>query len=248
VTIIEPTPTPTAPPSGRRRASLTAVATAVALVVVAAVVLATCDGDSHEPATDQTSVATDAADITATDTAADVAQGFVEAYGAFDGERAMTYLADDADITGLLKEYNEELEGTVEQLPPVLAWLEASGHQQMLDSCGERSRSAAGIVVRCTYDFHGLGSDELGRGPFHGSFFDLTVRDGEIVQATGNVEISEFSPQMWEPFSYWTDANYPADADVMYVPSRNGAQFTEESFRLWEQHVREYVAAKAAEG
>jgi hypothetical protein len=53
---------------------------------------------------------------------------------------------------------------------------------------------------------------------------------------------------MWEPFSYWTDANYPADADVMYVPSRNGAQFTEESFRLWEQHVREYVAAKAAEG
>jgi hypothetical protein len=242
VTIIDPTPTPAEPTSGGRRASLTTVA----LVVVAAFVLATCDGDSHEPATDQTSVATDAADITATDTAADVAQGFVEAYGAFDGERAMTYLADDADIMGLLKEYNEELEGTVEQLPPVLAWLEASGHQQMLDSCGERSRSAAGIVVRCTYDFHGLGSDELGRGPFHGSFFDLTVRDGEIVRAAGNVEISEFSPQMWEPFFYWMDANHPADAEVMYIPSGNGARFTEESIRLWEQHIQEYVAAKTA--
>jgi hypothetical protein len=247
VTITDLTPTPAEPPSGRRRASLTTVATTVALAV-AAVVLATCDGDSTEPATDQPQPATDAAQDTAADPAVDVAQGFVDAYGAFDTERAMTYLADAADVRGLVRAYNEELEGTMDQLPLVLAWLEAIGHEQMLDSCAEQSSSAAGLVLRCTYDFHSFGSDERGLGPYHGSFFDLTVRDGEIVRAAGNVEISEFSPQMWEPFFYWMDANHPDDAEVMYIPSGNGARFTEESIRLWEQHIREYVAAETAEG
>jgi hypothetical protein len=248
VTIAEPIPTPTEPPRGRRRANRTAIAAAVVLVFVGALVLASCDDSANAPTANRPTPTTDVVHDTVDDTAIEVAQGFVEAYGAFDADRAISYLAKDADVRGLITEYNEEAAGTLEQLPLVLAWLEATGHQQMLDSCVEQSSSAAGIAVRCTYDFHAMSSDELGLGPYRGSYFDLTVRDGEVVRATGNVEISEFSPQMWEPFVDWMDANHPADADVMYIPTRNGARFTQESFRLWEQHIREHVAAKAAEG
>jgi hypothetical protein len=82
-----------------------------------------------------------------------------------------------------------------------------------------------------------MGFDELGLGPYHGSYFDLTVRDGEIVHATGNVEISTSSYQTWAPFDVWINANHAADADVMYVPSGNAARYSEESFRLWEPHI-----------
>jgi hypothetical protein len=172
--------------------------------------------------------------------AAEVARGFVEAYGAFDAERVLSYLAVDADITGMT-----ELP-TAEGLRLSLAWLEAVGHQQMISSCDQVVISAFGIGIRCPYDFHSFGSDELGRGPFRGSFFDLTVRDGKIVRASVVDDLSEFSPQMWDPFATWMDANYPADADVMYDdPGRNGPRRTEESIQLWEQHIQEYVDTHA---
>jgi hypothetical protein len=63
------------------------------------------------------------------------------------------------------------------------------------------------------------------------------------------MEISEFSPQMWEPFADWMDAEYPSDADVMYSDAtRIEPRRTEESIQLWEQHIREYVDAHAAGG
>jgi hypothetical protein len=249
VTIIEPTPTPTEPSGGRRRTIILAAAAAAVVVVVGAVVLATRGDDDTAPITNrplptnQPSVSTEVVQDTG-DAAVEVAQGFVAAYGALDADQAVTYLADDADITGMIEEYN--VQGNLDQLPLVLAWLEAIDYQQMLRSCEEQSRSADGIVLHCTYDFHSMGSDELGLGPYAGSFFDLTVRDGEIVRAAGEVDISESSPQTWEPFFDWMDANHPTDVAVMYLPSRNAARFTEESIRLWEQRTREYVDIRAA--
>jgi hypothetical protein len=243
VTIIEPTSHPTEPPSGRRRANLAAVA----LVVVGALALATCDGDRTEPATDQTPVATDAADVIATDTAVEVARGFFEAYSAFDAEQAISYLADDADISGLMEDYNQE--GDVDQLPRILAWLDVLDTQLMLRSCDELTSSATGTTVRCGYDYHFMGSDELGLGPYDGSYYDLTVRDGEIVRATGHIEISVSSYQTWTPFDVWIKANNPADAEVMYNdPTHSGPSLTDESFRLWDQRVQEWVATKPTGG
>jgi hypothetical protein len=251
VTIIEPTPTPTESPGGRRRAIILAAAAAAVVIVVGAVVLATRGDDDTAPITNQPTPTSDVAEDTVDDAAVDVARGFVEAYGALDAERVLSYLADDAEITslednGTREDTREEL--TREELRLWLDWLETAGTQQMLNSCDEQSSSAAGTTVRCTYDYHSFGSDQLGRGPFTGSYFDLTVRDGEIVQATTYLEFEQFSPQMWSPFAYWMDANYPADADVMYDdPGRNGFRQTEESFQLWEQHLPEYVAAQIAE-
>jgi hypothetical protein len=237
MTIIEPTQ----PPRSRRLAMLTAIAVAVVLVVAGAVVLATRDDDTTESVSDQPTPATEVAQAAAGETAAEIARGFVEAYGAFDAERAITYLADDADVTGLIEEYN--VEGNVDQIPRVLAWLEAIGFQQMLRSC-EPGSSSTDTGVRCTYDYHSLGSDQHGLGPFRGSYFDLTVHDGKILRVTGNVEISTSSPLTWEPFADWISTNYPADVDVMYDSShgpQSAARLTEESLRLWEQRVQEYV-------
>jgi hypothetical protein len=176
-------------------------------------------------------------------TAEQVATSFVGAYGAFDAEAAITYLADDADVSGLIgSQGSGGAAGTREELPLFIALIEAQGYEQMLGSCEETGKVDSGTVVRCTFDFHNLGSDEIGRGPFRGSYSDLTVRDGKIVRASLTWGIAEFSPQMWEPFADWVSTAHPHDASVMYEDeTHSGARLTEESIGLWGRRTREYV-------
>jgi len=173
----------------------------------------------------------------------EVATGFVEAYGALDTDQAIAYLAGDADISGLLTSVGAEgMEGTPQELPLQISWLDASGYTQLLDSCRETGSSASGTVVRCTFDFQNLRSDEVGLGPWSGSYFDLTVRDGQIIRASEYWETAGFSGQMWEPFARWVSRAYPKDAAVMYQDeSHSGVRLTAASIRLWERHTRGYV-------
>ncbi len=173
----------------------------------------------------------------------EVATGFVEAYGALDADRAIGYLADDADISGLISSLGAQgMEGTPQELPLHISWLEASGYTQLLDACRETGSASPGTMVRCTFDFQNLRSDEIGLGPWSGSYFDLTVRDGEIVRASKYWETAGFSDQMWEPFARWVSRTYPKDAAVMYQDkSHGGVRLTPESIRLWERHTRGYV-------
>jgi hypothetical protein len=198
-------------------------AAAVALVLIAALLI--IQSREEAPATDQTPVAVNAR-------AEEVATGFVEAYGAFDVEQAMTYLADDATIAVL---------GAQDDLRLLSSWLEATGYQQIVDPCEGVGNSASGSI-RCTFAFHALRSGELGRGPFGGSSFDLVVRDGKIVHASQDWEIEKFSPQVWEPFANWVSTVHPKDAAVMYQDdSHSGVRLTRESIRLWEVRTLEYV-------
>ena len=176
-------------------------------------------------------------------TALEVATGFVDAYGAFDVEQATTYLADDADIAPLIESIGAAgVQGTLEEFRQLISLLEAQGYRQMLDSCEEQA-----AAVHCTFDFHLIRSDEVGLGPFSGSYFDLTVRDGRIARASKHWDIEEFSPQMWEPFARWVSTAHPEDAPVMYADGNfSGARLSSESIRLWEQRSREYVAMETA--
>ena len=153
----------------------------------------------------------------------EVATGFVEAYGALD-----------VGVQGG--------GGPLEQLRSVFSLLEAQGYSHTLDSCQELGSSASVTSLRCSFDFHSLRSDEIGRGPYSGSYFDLIVRDGEIAHVSSYLEIEKFSPQMWEPFSRWVSRNYPKDAAVMYRDETHSLErVTEESIRLWARHNRGYV-------
>jgi hypothetical protein len=170
-------------------------------------------------------------------TADEVAAGFLEAYGAFDADQAMIYLADDASTSELTGG-----EGTPQEFRHFVSWLKAGGYKQMLDSCEEQSNSASGTRVHCTFDFHFLRSDEVGLGPYSGSSFDLTVLDGEITRVSLLWELGEFSSQMWEPFAAWVSMTYPEDAAVMYEDETYSLERrTEEAIRLWERHTREYA-------
>ena len=175
----------------------------------------------------------------------EVATSFLEAYGAFDAERAITYLADDADISTLIGSVGAQgVEGTPEEFRLLVSLAKATGYKQKLISCEELGTSAAGSGVRCTSDYHNFRSDEIGRGPFSPVSFDLTVRDGEIVRAQQDFGIEEFSTQMWEPFASWVSKTYPEDAAVMYEDGgTSGMRLTRESIRLWERHTRGDVEA-----
>ena len=161
-----------------------------------------------------------------------VAKGFLEAYGASDVEQARTYLADDATIASMTDQ---------DDLRLLIGYLEATGYKQILNDCEGASNSDSGSV-RCTFDFHGLRSGEIGRGPFGGSSFDLFVHDGKVARASQHWEIEKFSPQMWEPFAGWVSTAHPKDAAVMYTDeSHSNVRLTEESVRLWDARTREYV-------
>jgi hypothetical protein len=161
-----------------------------------------------------------------------VATDFLDAFGAFDVERARTYLADDATI--------ESMTGR-DDLRLLISYLEATGYEQILDSCEGVTDTAAGSV-HCAFAFHGLRSGEIGRGPFAGSSFDLVVHDGKITRVSQTWETEKFSPQMWEPFAGWVTTAHPKDAAVMYTDeSHSNVRLTEESIPLWDARTREYV-------
>jgi hypothetical protein len=169
----------------------------------------------------------------------EVATSFLEAYGAFDAEQAITYLSDDADISKLIGSVGAQgVEGTLEEFRLLISFLEAQGYKQTLISCEELGSLVSGTSVRCRSDYHGLRSDEIGRGPFSTVSFDLTVRDGEIVRAQQDFGVEEFSTQMWEPFARWVSKAYPEDAAVMYEDGgTSGVRLTKESIRLWERQT-----------
>lgn len=218
-----------------RKVGTLVVAAAVGLAAVV-VVLATRPGDNTTtPGNGQTV-------NPAGPTAQEVATGFLGAFGALNAEQAITYLAEDADISDLMGGRVQGVEGNAEELRLNLSFLEAVGYKQMLDSCEELGSSASVTTLRCTFDFHLFGSDEIGRGPFSGGYFELIVSDGEIVQASHWLETEKFGPQMWEPFRDWVSTTYPKDAAVMYQDETYGQEVaTEESIPLWKQHIREYV-------
>jgi hypothetical protein len=180
-------------------------------------------------------------------TAERVASSFVRSYGTLDAERALTYLADDADISALVTSLGDEgLQGSTDELPLFLSMLRAMGYEQGPPDC-ESGGSGSDTRVSCTFDFHLLGSQEIGRDPYSGSYFDLTVRDGQIVRASISWQTNEFSPQMWEPFAGWVSAAHPNDAAAMYDDATySGATLTKESIGLWRQRVGEYVNAIAS--
>jgi hypothetical protein len=224
-----------------RKVGAFAVAAAIGLAAVA-LILGTREGQNETTPADEPTVSPVNAK------AQKVATGFLEAFGAFDADRAITYLADDASIADLGSSAGgASVEGTPDELPLIISLLEAQHYKQILGPglCEEFGGSDSVTTLRCAFDFHLFGSDEIGLGPFSGSYFDLIVGDGEIVRATQSWEIGEFSPQMWEPFADWVSTNYPEDATVMYEDEAHSmVRLSEKSVRLWERHTPEYVATE----
>ena len=157
----------------------------------------------------------------------------------------MSYLTGDA-----LAELAAEWWGTPAEFPLFTDFLDAVGSEHVNTECTHDGDTAAGATVRCTFDLHFLRSDDLGLGPYPGNTWDLTVRDGKIVSAAWTLGYltSGFPVELWLPFSQWMAVEHPDDAVVMTETEPERARptrDTEESIRLWEQRLEEFVAARA---
>jgi hypothetical protein len=215
----------------RRRSRMLPWGTAAAALLVIGLVIALVARSGDDAPATARAPAAKAADIAASARAEEVATRFLEAFGAFNLEEMTTYLAEDASIASMGAQDDPRL---------LVSWLEATGYRQTLGSCAEQGNAGSGRV-RCPYDFHALRSAELGRGPFTGSAFELTVREGKIVHVAQGWEIEKFSPRVWEPFADWVSNAHPKDVAVMYTDGCCNVRLTEKSIRLWEQNTQSYV-------
>ena len=170
-----------------------------------------------------------------TDPPAEVAEAFLEAYARYDADTAAAFLSPEA-----LAAFG----GDLASMRLNARWREASGFRLMLNQCDETNTTDSGVWVRCTYDFHGVRSDEIGWLPhFEGSRFDFTIRESVIVSVSDQIFMdSGYSSLVWEPFAEWIAERYPEDLAVMYTDaSLSNERLTEESIALWQQRGREYV-------
>lgn len=213
-----------------------------ALAVVAALVLAACSGSGDTSQEGDVNAPTDGTTAVAgvDPQAVEVATGFVSAYGAFDMDRAATYLAEDADIS-------DPPDGALDG--PYAAWFKSIGFELIPGTCEVTGSTDSGTSVRCPYEYNSLRSGEVGNGPYSGSFYDLIVKDGAIVRVSDTLEYESngFSAEMWEPFAEWVKETYPKDVKVMYTDQTQTQQRVDEkSIRLWEQRTLEYANEVAA--
>ena len=213
----------------RRRLGWGAGALAAAAAVVAVAVVAVTGADDDVPA--------DTVAASGAPAAEDVASGFVTAYAAYDLDRAASYLADDATV--LVWSSPQDVDGMRQEA----AWSRAVGFRMLPGRCGAEPED--GSVVVCPFDFHALGSDEIGRGPFSSNELTVTVSDGEIVTAEVSLPYwsNGFSDQAWEPFARWVSRAHPKDAAVMYAdwPGVSMQAMTDRANELWERNTRAYV-------
>jgi hypothetical protein len=166
-----------------------------------------------------------------------VAVSFMEAAHAYDLDRAAGMLADDAEIVG---------SANVDDWREDRAWDEAMGFTLADLSCQEGETTSVGTAVQCSYALNGLGSDELGRGPYGGGTADLVVLGGKITRVEEDWPFLEngFSDEMWEPFEAWVYQQHPTAAHILYGedPKQTPAEHRTE-LRLWRENIAEYVAA-----
>ena len=236
-------------PSGRRSRHRIAVAAAAAVLLVA--VGAVVGVTRNDPAPAILVAATG----TRAEAAEEVARGFLDAYGAFDADRAMNFLTERA----VAAEWGSPAEFRLE-----LELLQASGWKQTIrdqtmpepppgsDGCDAyKKQSAPGrLIVYCTYGYSALRSDAIGRGPYGDVYWAFVVDNGRIVSAENRIDKARdiFPDQMWEPFRRWVSSAYPQDAAAMYQDTNRSDwnwKRSAESVRLWDQHTREYVAIGA---
>lgn len=216
----------------RRRGRTRLVLAAAAVVIVAAVAgawwLTGSDSRTATPA-DSSTVPDQSPKAVAT--------RFVEAYAAYDVQRVSSMLAPGVGVSGLADSPDNWIAAN--------RFGEVTGEMLFLDPCTKVSSGSSGTTMNCPFDYHALHSADVGRGPFSGSSFLVTVDEGEIMAAFIDWKFltNQFSSEMWEPFAAWVSKEYPRDAAVMYAdwPGTDQQSYSDESISLWQLHTQGYV-------
>lgn len=209
-----------------RRSRRSQTTLALALVLGLAVAACTSTTSSKGPFPQTTAVAS-----TAPTPPEQVAAAYVDAYTRYDRARLKAMLAGDAlaDWSGL------ERSNLID---------EAIAFQIQLDQCTPSQSSTDGGRVECTVHANGLGSEELGLGPYEGQLV-LLVQGGQVVESSLTFDYGSngFAGEAWEPFVAWVTRHHPRDIPRMIVG--NDPRTDAASLKLWHRYIGEYVAAKS---
>ena len=173
--------------------------------------------------------------------AVEVAIGFLDAYGAFDADRALSYLTEEAIDDARPVEFAR----TPEEFRRELAMYEAFRYRHTITACEQTGESPSGTTVRCAFDLDEFGSDEVGLGPYTDNYWELTVRDGRLTSALSSwaFETNGSSTERWGPFAGWMRTNYPHEVLSFYTDdSQHQFVNTAEAVPLLERRVNEFVA------
>jgi len=172
------------------------------------------------------------------------AASFVDAYGIFDADGALGYLADDADISGLLLG-PADVVGTQPELRLNLAMLDAMGFIQLLETCEITRTEGSASTVQCPFDFHIAGSDYGGQAsaPITGAFYEISVAGDEITHASVDWGGNDLDA-IWEDFGDWVSRNHPGDIPLMFTDTSHAKiRLNEESVRLWRRNLYRMLEA-----
>lgn len=168
-----------------------------------------------------------------------LAQDFVSTYFAYDRKRAASYVAEGATpalrrplgAKGWLRQNRLE---------------EALDTEFHLDGCFQIATvNPEGARIGCLYTVNILGLGEFGRGPFSGNLFNVTVRDGRVVDFLTTGGANDYDELAWGPFWSWIEDTHASEIptlEEMDDPDLTAKEVTR-MIRAWRQIGRAYVAA-----
>lgn len=178
-----------------------------------------------------------------------IARDFVDALAAYDAAKA----AQDAGVSeGELYIWPGD-----PSLPEGLAWAKAARFKILPKECVDDGPSGSMTMVTCRFDWHFLGSDDLGQVSRAGSF-SVRVRGGRIEGASTSMDWSTFGLRrdahgdlpMWRPFVSWLEREHPDDVAAMIAKGvccsaeHESPIYTDESRALWNKYVDEWVVSQ----
>ncbi len=170
-------------PDKPRRPRWLAVAAAIVVAAAGVIIVMQRGGDSTNQPTVPTATTAPLATAPATTvlqdaaderSAVDIAQGFFDALATYDSATMEEYLSPDA----LARTYRDS-----DGLRLQLGWADAIGFKRTRDECVQVETSGAASIVRCSYLFDAIRSDEYGLGPFDGNYLTLTIGHFRFLKA-----------------------------------------------------------------
>lgn len=127
---------------------------------------------------------------------------------------------------------------SLEDVGPTFDWLSRRGIQHDY-SCTETS----GDEVVCTYEYEDRLSRAVGHPPVVGSYTFL-IMEGQITRIVHDFDFEDYSPNVFEVFVAWLDAEHPGAFETIYQ-LEGGPLLTPEALDLTEGYVDEFEASRS---
>jgi hypothetical protein len=180
---------------------------------------------------------TGSSDTELASTPAGLATTYLDARNNNDPEAALAVLSSNAAFDEV------PIIADIDDLGPRFEWMSIRGIR--LDhTCTE---TAPGTVseVRCTYEGVERLNTALGQPPLAGSFV-FRINDGQIISVRHIFPIEVYSPNVFDVFVQWLDAEHPGAFDTIYRVEDDAAigLTTPEALDLMDGYLEEFEASR----